>query len=211
MILAEKFTCDVPAEGITFLECTMPDSGLLEWITAIGTLGSALAAVGLAIWSISKDRRAQKREEFLTRQATIVAESEPILEYLAQLPDLSVSEAQNNYMQILRSVNRFSARIAAYGAFERKFSSSLSALMQKLVLNLHNITLSGISREGWNPSISLDFYLGFILAEIEMTVRNGLLALANAETRLDVEMQVHAFIEESERLQERIPDELGVL
>lgn len=49
MILADKFTCDVPPAGTNFIECVVPGDGLLDWLTALGTIGAVVAAVVISV------------------------------------------------------------------------------------------------------------------------------------------------------------------
>lgn len=61
MILADKFTCEIPLEGNTFLECMMPAAGALEWLTAFGTVGAVVAAIWISL--ASKNNRDRERWE----------------------------------------------------------------------------------------------------------------------------------------------------
>lgn len=81
MIIADKFTCDIPAEGTTFLECNLPQDGMLEWVTALGTLASAVIAALVAVYSFRQQKisaaAAAKAQAELTfnKAATKVAEA----------------------------------------------------------------------------------------------------------------------------------------
>lgn len=61
MILADKFTCDVPIDSAAFIECTLPSAGALDWITAIGTAGAVISAVWISL--VSKGHRDRERWE----------------------------------------------------------------------------------------------------------------------------------------------------
>ncbi|WP_404291111.1 hypothetical protein [Glutamicibacter arilaitensis] len=61
MNLAEKYSCDIPMEGTTFVECTLPGAGALEWLTAFGTVGAVVAAIWISL--ASKNNRDRERWE----------------------------------------------------------------------------------------------------------------------------------------------------
>lgn len=63
MILADKFTCDVPLEGATFIECTMPAADILDWLTAIGTLGATVVALLFGLLTWLKESNLEKQAE----------------------------------------------------------------------------------------------------------------------------------------------------
>lgn len=81
MILADKFTCDIPAEGTTFLECSLPQDGIMDWVTAIGTLASAAIAAIVAVYSIQQQKKSAAKaamaasELAFNKAATRVAEA----------------------------------------------------------------------------------------------------------------------------------------
>ena len=81
MITADKFSCEVPSTGQEILECTLPNAGLLEWLTAIGTVLSAVVAVAVAFYSVHLQKRSEVKalkaesELAFNKAATRVAEA----------------------------------------------------------------------------------------------------------------------------------------
>lgn len=69
MILADKFTCDVPLVGDTFIECSIPSAGVLEWMTAFGTVGATVVALvfGALAW---KNEKAAHKYRLKSEQAS---------------------------------------------------------------------------------------------------------------------------------------------
>lgn len=79
MILADKFSCDMPDFGDTILSCDLPGTGPLDWITGIGTLLSALTAIGLAWHTVRQARKTAERERALERRSTLEKEAEILI------------------------------------------------------------------------------------------------------------------------------------
>lgn len=61
MILADKFTCDVPKSGNVFIECSVPGAGVTEILTMWATVLAVLVSLAIAIFApIVADKKSKK-------------------------------------------------------------------------------------------------------------------------------------------------------
>lgn len=104
MILADKFTCDVPLEGNNFIECVTPAPGLLEWMTAIGTVGATLVAVTFGIVELARSRMEQNRRRLDNERQVLNVQFQKLIGMVADINDrfplVEWSENGNYYTQL---------------------------------------------------------------------------------------------------------------
>lgn len=59
MILADKFTCDVPLEGSIFVECSLPGAGAVEVLAVVATF----LAVAVALWQSAQAKKLARESD----------------------------------------------------------------------------------------------------------------------------------------------------
>lgn len=65
MIIADNITCEMPSDKSILVECSLPEAGFLEWLTAFGTVGAVIVAVVFGVLAWRNEKRAEKDAEIL--------------------------------------------------------------------------------------------------------------------------------------------------
>ncbi|MGV2853754.1 hypothetical protein ACNPON_18625 [Glutamicibacter sp. AGC13] len=191
MNLADKFSCDMPDFGSTILNCELPSAGLLEWITGIGTLLSAVAAIGLAWFTVVQSNKAVAREDEDSRRTTLEKEAELLiasapkpLESLSDINDIgSAAVAWRN------SSERYNRAAQTFG--------DEGVLLGNLVLRLITETSQHLANKrvlvGGIENAAVQNAIVHKLTDDEQLSENLYLSLLLETTKEDVETAVLAF------------------
>lgn len=194
MILADKFTCDVPVEGSIFLECSLPGAGALEWITGLGTLLSALAAIGLTIFTVWHSKKTATREKELESRSALEKEAE-ILIAAAPKPLSDLSEIDNIGASAViwrNAAERYNRAVQVDGAegvligdmVLRLVTDTSTYLSNKRVLvgSLDDAAVQSaiVSRLNATEQLSENVYLSLLMETVKEDVGTAVLAYARA-------------------------------
>ncbi|MGP4995515.1 hypothetical protein [Glutamicibacter ardleyensis] len=157
MMSSDKFSCDVLVESARAFECSLPEPGILEWVTAGGTLLSALVALGLAAWSIRDSRKsrlradeAELRGQQTARQSKVLELSKPIMSILDKMRAVDESALPRQTVDLYWAISDFRDHVSKLGDVEIKISKELLDLtvhFQYSILEIARIT--EVSNDPW--------------------------------------------------------------
>lgn len=107
MILADKFTCEIPEDGAVSIECAMPATDVLEWMTGLGTAGAALAAVGFGIVEIVRSRKERARLKSENQRQLLNSQFQKVAGIMAEIAEVFPLNTDSQS-------NRFHAQVRIY-------------------------------------------------------------------------------------------------
>ncbi|WP_426734417.1 hypothetical protein [Glutamicibacter sp. 2E12] len=224
MKFAEQFRCEIPSpdaikEGVLY--CSTNATNAVDLWVAAGTIGSAVAAVGLAAWTVYDTRRRfhhdtqttldNKRErEWTKKSMTLHEEGDKVSAAFTKLNVGAPEELLSNAKGFIDAVTRYRTRTGDFGEPERKFGESLGDLAQMLGMKIFNLTQHyEIDSDLPKPSpFDLEVRLGFTLMNIKGVLQLTLLGLAQAKSEEESRERAASFIGRVEKLTDEIESSL---
>ncbi|MGH3654584.1 hypothetical protein [Glutamicibacter sp.] len=139
---AEQFECLIPTPDAfkeSVLYCSTNATNAVDIWVAFGTVGSAVAAVGLAIWSVIDSRRSHRRadaalqrEQYTARQEKLIKVSEPVKSVLQEMRSVDEALIAEQSSELYWAVDTFRDHVSRLGAVESEFGKYLLTLAGQL-------------------------------------------------------------------------------
>lgn len=201
---AEQFECLIPThdafkEGVLY--CSTNATNAIDIWVAFGTVGSAVAAVGLAIWSVVDSRKSHRRADEAVQREIASSRREKLLEYARPILDaLEGMESLDKEKLIVQSgkLTRLSStyeiNVGPFGPEERKFGEALRSLCNSVNYAV-SVRLYEPFFRGNKPAEMgrLGFKLALGMVTFDNLVRGALVELAHAESERDAQGTVEQF------------------
>ncbi|UTM47245.1 hypothetical protein [Glutamicibacter mysorens] len=188
MILADKFSCDMPDFGSTILNCELPGAGAIEWIGGIGTLAAVGVSVFAAIYAITRDRRTY-------RESVLEVESDAVLRALDRIVLSDADQTLFAIDELGKAKTSFHIRAGSLGSSEARFASSLGALLDAYSERIYEILYRYDVGEASEPPTMSQIGGGTVLLKmrVDNMVRHSLLSIRVAKRGAERESEMTNF------------------
>ncbi|MGV2855397.1 hypothetical protein ACNPON_17605 [Glutamicibacter sp. AGC13] len=205
---AEQFECLIPSpdafkEGVLY--CSTNATNAVDIWVAAGTIGSAVAAVGLAAWTVYDSRKKIKREDQTVRRTVLTQEGDLVTQSLDEVDRSKPEELFRSLSKAAAAARKFQVRAASFGPSEREFSADLSDLVFGLGMKVHNIVVAFEHDADYKPSMyDLEIDFGFKFDAAKHLIQKGVIQVSDATTKGEVVKVVAGFGEESRKMLENL-------
>lgn len=201
MILAEQFECLVPSDGAvksTIIYCSSNASNAADIWVAVGTLASAVAAVGFGIASAIGAKRERNRAIQAERRLRLQAPGQKIIdsfENLANANRLShaVIPAGNADIHPYRDL------LNREGAIEQEFGSALGSLAVSTIMKLSSQVPLSDDGELSDASLPIGPIQSIVLRQAAGVIRQGVTDMLYAENEASKEEALNRFKANAEK------------
>lgn len=221
MITAEQFKCSIPTpdafkEGVLY--CSTNATNAVDIWVACGTVGSAVAAVGLGIWSVFDSRKSHRRADAAVqreiasnRREKLLEYARPIFDVLDEIDSLDKENLVNQSGRLTSLASVYEINAGSFGPEERKFGEALRELCNGVNYAVSVRLYEPFYDDDLSARIgTLGFKLSLGMVTFGSLVRGSLVGLAHAEGERDAKDIVVRFRDDSKAWIEKFgsdPDE----